>query len=191
MKVGDKVVLFRGTERERTGTIIAREERYWCIARDDGVRGSGPEGSWRAVNASVSLADQQEQKTAYTFQVGDKGKTREGQPYRIINTDRDHPSRRVTLALVHGKGGEVPVACFADGAYYEHTQSGFDLLPPTITVYQLTCSNRIQMGLTNELTEERIIMWTFTTEAAAKEHAAAMKGYYKDMIITPIEREKA
>ena len=71
---------------------------------------------------------------SYQFKVGDKGKTRCGEPYRIICTDRNHDV--YSMIVLVGSNKERVENYTSIGSYVERQPcSDHDLLPPTVTKY--------------------------------------------------------
>lgn len=91
----------------------------------------------------------------HTYQVGDKGTTKGGQPYRVIAVDvTDLADDETIVAVVDG---EISLY-HQDGCYFaENAASHFDLTPPKRTVYM------------NVLTGQRAAY--FDTAAKAEESA--------------------
>lgn len=74
---------------------------------------------------------------SYKFKVGDKGKTRRGEPYRVICDDRRGNGDKTLLALFTSltHPGEHLGHYRPDGTVFGGRYTGDDLLPPTVTKY--------------------------------------------------------
>lgn len=127
----------------------------------------------------------------YQFKVGDVGKTRDGRLYRVAANDIVTETQRCVLALVKKDEGaqEIVIRARIDGKVYAGQEAGADLLPPKMTVYQLSASRRLLGLALGELGEETAYVSVFDTEDNAKKRKRALEGYYKDLLITPIERD--
>lgn len=127
----------------------------------------------------------------YQFKVGDVGKTRDGRLYRVAANDIVTETQRCVLALVKKDEGaqEIVIRARIDGKVYAGQEAGADLLPPKMTVYQLSASRRIRGLAPGELGEETAYVSVFDTEDNAKKRKRVLEGYYKDLLITPIERD--
>ena len=65
--------------------------------------------------------------------LGDRGKTRDGRPYRVIADDA--ANRFLIVALVCDRSGsEWSISYLPNGSWLENGESGLDLMPPPRTV---------------------------------------------------------
>lgn len=70
----------------------------------------------------------------YKFKVGDTGKTRGGESYRVIAVGLNHV-RSVAAVVKRTNGLEIVGTFFPNGHSYDGGRSEFDLIPPTPAVY--------------------------------------------------------
>lgn len=128
----------------------------------------------------------------YQFKVGDVGKTRDGRLYRVAATDIVTETNRCVLALVKKDEGanEVVIRTHIDGKMYVDEDSGGDLLPPKITLYQVAASGRVHALAAGEVGDEGVYIAAFGTQKDADIRAKELKQYYKEVIQSTIERDQ-
>lgn len=125
----------------------------------------------------------------YQFKVGDTGKCRDGiRDYTIVATEVKYLNKnRPIIAVING----VTACRFSDGRLYEEVDTAADLIPPKTFVWQVACSVRHTGSAAGELGDETVFISVFKTEKQAEARKKELLGYYKNAIITPLEREQA
>lgn len=136
----------------------------------------------------------EEIKMPYEFKVGDTGKTRDGRAYRVVAVDVATETGRCVIALARQNqpdGQETVVRTRLDGrVYVDDNEAGADLLPPKIKVYQIACAHRTQALAVGEIAADNVLITVYKNKAAADMREKELKGYYKEVIVTELERDQ-
>lgn len=199
-KEGDVIIRNTGEKKGQLATVLvgASDREYMTIRwHDPDTEARGGGGGWDPRNFALyqhPIDKPEEIKVPYRFKVGDTGKTRAGKTYRVLALDVKNETGRTIVAAVTLADGINETICrvapngrlYADGG-----DTPSDLLLPTITVYQLSCSNRKQALADGEIGEESVLIATFKSEKQVNKRKEELLKYYENIIVTPIEREQA